>query len=85
MVGQRRYHAMNENEYRHGKWTCVAVTDLVLGDIVYICNVVCQDAKEFIPANMLILACSLIVSESILTGESNPQSESIINSMICSK
>ncbi|GJW95860.1 aldehyde dehydrogenase family 7 member B4 [Tanacetum coccineum] len=75
MAGQRRYHAMNENEYRHGKWTCVAVTDLVLGDIVYICHVVCQDAKEFIPADMLILACSLIVSESILTGESNPQNK----------
>ncbi|GJW52592.1 copia protein [Tanacetum coccineum] len=74
-TGQRRYHAMNENEYRHGKWTCVAVTDLVLRDIVYICRVVCQDAKESIPVDMLILACSLIVSESVLTGESNPQNK----------
>ena len=53
----------------------MAGTDLVPGDIVSIGRYVRQDTEteESIPADMLILEGSLIVSESILTGESIPQ------------
>ncbi|PWA98543.1 hypothetical protein CTI12_AA018720 [Artemisia annua] len=53
--------------YCNGKWTRVAGTDLVPGDVVSIGRFVCQDTEteESIPADMLILEGSLIVSESI--------------------
>ncbi|GJR72752.1 probable manganese-transporting ATPase PDR2 [Tanacetum coccineum] len=61
--------------YCNGKWTHVAGTDLMPGDIVSIGFFVCQDTKkeESIPADMLILEGCLIVSESTLTDESVPQ------------
>ncbi|GJS76807.1 probable manganese-transporting ATPase PDR2 [Tanacetum coccineum] len=61
--------------YRNEKWTRVAGTDLVPGDIVSIGRFFRQDTEteESIPANMLILEGSLIVSESTLTDESVPQ------------
>ncbi|GJV78579.1 reverse transcriptase domain-containing protein [Tanacetum coccineum] len=61
--------------YCNGKWTHVAGTDLMPGDIVSIGRFACQDTKkeESIPADMLILEGCLIVSESTLTDESVPQ------------
>ncbi|GJR26881.1 probable serine/threonine-protein phosphatase 2A regulatory subunit B'' subunit TON2 [Tanacetum coccineum] len=66
--------------YRNEKWTCVEGTNLVPGDIASIGRFVRQDTEteESIPADMLILEGSLIVSKSTLTDESVPQHKALI-------
>ncbi|KAI3500757.1 hypothetical protein L1887_36582 [Cichorium endivia] len=60
--------------YRCGKWTKVAGTELLPGDVVSIGRAAGQDGEEkSVPADMLILAGTAIVNEAILTGESTPQ------------
>ncbi|KAI3726103.1 hypothetical protein L1987_65900 [Smallanthus sonchifolius] len=60
--------------YRCGKWTKVAGTDLLPGDVVSVGRAAGQDGEEkSVPADMLILAGTAIVNEAILTGESTPQ------------
>ncbi|XP_071710004.1 probable manganese-transporting ATPase PDR2 [Rutidosis leptorrhynchoides] len=60
--------------YRCGKWTKVAGTELLPGDIVSVGRAAGQDGEEkAVPADMLILAGNAIVNEAILTGESTPQ------------
>lgn len=60
--------------YRCGKWTKVAGTELLPGDVVSIGRAAGQDGEEkAVPADMLILAGNAIVNEAILTGESTPQ------------
>ncbi|GKC59798.1 probable manganese-transporting ATPase PDR2, partial [Tanacetum coccineum] len=56
------------------KWTKVAGTELLPGDVVSIGRAAGQDGEEkAVPADMLILAGNAIVNEAILTGESTPQ------------
>ncbi|KAF5792044.1 putative P-type Na(+) transporter [Helianthus annuus] len=60
--------------YRCGKWTKIAGTDLLPGDVVSVGRAAGQDGEEkSVPADMLILAGTAIVNEAILTGESTPQ------------
>nr|XP_043614815.1 probable manganese-transporting ATPase PDR2 [Erigeron canadensis]XP_043614816.1 probable manganese-transporting ATPase PDR2 [Erigeron canadensis] len=60
--------------YRCGKWTKVAGTELLPGDVVSVGRAAGQDGEEkAVPADMLILAGNAIVNEAILTGESTPQ------------
>ncbi|KAJ0813452.1 putative P-type ATPase, A domain superfamily [Helianthus annuus] len=60
--------------YRCGKWTKIAGTDLLPGDVVLVGRAAGQDREEkSVPADMLILAGTTIVNEAILTDESTPQ------------
>uniref|UniRef100_A0A7S3LWG7 Cation-transporting ATPase n=1 Tax=Palpitomonas bilix TaxID=652834 RepID=A0A7S3LWG7_9EUKA len=56
--------------YRRGKWVVISSVDLVPGDIV---SVVRNKEGYVAPADMLMLAGSVVVDESLLTGESVPQ------------
>ncbi|GJR62925.1 probable manganese-transporting ATPase PDR2, partial [Tanacetum coccineum] len=51
-------------------WISVSGTDLVPGDVVSVCH---NGGETSVPADMLILAGSAIVSETVLTGKSTPQ------------
>ncbi|GJR62924.1 probable manganese-transporting ATPase PDR2 [Tanacetum coccineum] len=53
-----------------GRWISVSGTDLVHGDVVSVCH---NGGETSVPADMLILAGSAIVSETVLTGKSTPQ------------
>ncbi|XP_014490216.1 probable manganese-transporting ATPase PDR2 isoform X1 [Vigna radiata var. radiata] len=60
--------------HRCGKWVKLSGTDLLPGDVVSIGRSSSQNGEEkSVPADMLILAGSVIVNEAILTGESTPQ------------
>ncbi|KAJ0513849.1 putative P-type ATPase, A domain superfamily [Helianthus annuus] len=60
--------------YRCGKWTEIAGTDLLPGDVLSVGRAAGQDGEEkSVPADMLILAGTAIVNKAILTGESTPQ------------
>lgn len=63
-----------------GRWTKVAGTELLPGDVVSIGRAAGQDGEEkAVPADMLILAGNAIVNEAILTGESTPQWKVVIS------
>lgn len=56
------------------RWVKLSGTDLLPGDVVSIGRSSGQNGEEkSVPADMLILAGSVIVNEAILTGESTPQ------------
>lgn len=58
----------------YDRWTKVAGTELLPGDVVFIGRTAGQDGEEkSVPADMLILAGTAILNEAILTGESTPQ------------
>ncbi|KAG4392753.1 hypothetical protein GLYMA_04G204800v4 [Glycine max] len=60
--------------HRCGKWVKLSGTDLLPGDVVSIGRSSGQNGEEkSVPADMLLLAGSVIVNEAILTGESTPQ------------
>lgn len=60
--------------YRCGKWVKLSGTDLLPGDVVSIGRSSGQNGEDkSVPADMLLLAGSVIVNEAILTGESTPQ------------
>ncbi|KAM0054076.1 putative 1,3-beta-glucan synthase [Helianthus debilis subsp. tardiflorus] len=60
--------------YRCGKWTKIARTDLLPGDVLSVSRAAGQDGEEkSVPADMLILAGTAVVNKAILTGESTPQ------------
>lgn len=60
--------------HRGGKWVKLSGTDLLPGDVVSIGRSSGPDGEDkSVPADMLILAGSVIVNEAILTGESTPQ------------
>ncbi|KAK7350766.1 hypothetical protein VNO77_09701 [Canavalia gladiata] len=60
--------------HRGGKWVKLSGTDLLPGDVVSIGRSSGQNGEEkSVPADMLLLAGSVIVNEAILTGESTPQ------------
>lgn len=56
------------------RWVKLSGTDLLPGDVVSIGRSSGQNGEEkSVPADMLLLAGSVIVNEAILTGESTPQ------------
>jgi len=56
------------------RWVKLSGTDLLPGDVVSIGRSTGQSGEEkSVPADMLLLAGSVIVNEAILTGESTPQ------------
>lgn len=60
--------------HRGGKWVKLSGIDLLPGDIISIGRQVGQGAEErTVPADMLLLAGSVITNEALLTGESTPQ------------
>ncbi|KAH1126167.1 hypothetical protein GYH30_015275 [Glycine max] len=60
--------------HRCGKWVKLSGTELLPGDVVSIGRSSGQNGEEkSVPADMLLLAGSVIVNEAILTGESTPQ------------
>ncbi|TKY73751.1 manganese-transporting ATPase PDR2 [Spatholobus suberectus] len=60
--------------HRCGKWVKLSNIDLLSRDVVSIGRSSGQNGEEkSVPANMLLLARSVIVNEAILTGESTPQ------------
>ncbi|RZC25418.1 putative manganese-transporting ATPase PDR2, partial [Glycine soja] len=60
--------------HRYGKWVKVSGTELLPEDVVSIGRSSGQNGEEkSVPADMLLLAGSVIVNEAILTGESTPQ------------
>ncbi|KAK7410956.1 hypothetical protein VNO78_02227 [Psophocarpus tetragonolobus] len=60
--------------HRGGKWVKLSGTDLLPGDVVSVGRSSGQNGEEkSVPADMLLLAGSVIVNEAILTGESTPQ------------
>lgn len=60
--------------HRCGRWVKLCGTDLLPGDVVSIGRSSGQDGEDkCVPADLLILAGSVIVNEAILTGESTPQ------------
>eukprot|EP00250_Pteridium_aquilinum_P006683 c16550_g1_i2 orf=230-2653(+) len=60
--------------HRGGKWVKLSGIDLLPGDVVSIGRPVGQGAEErTVPADMLLLAGSVITNEALLTGESTPQ------------
>lgn len=66
-------------DFCHDRWTKVAGTELLPGDVVSIGRAAGQDGEEkSVPADMLILAGTAIVNEAILTGESTPQWKVVI-------
>eukprot|EP00256_Glycine_max_P059123 XP_014627521.1 probable manganese-transporting ATPase PDR2 [Glycine max] len=60
--------------HRYGKWVKLSGTELLPEDVVSIGRSSGQNGEEkSVPADMLLLAGSVIVNEAILTGESTPQ------------
>lgn len=60
--------------HRCGKWIKLSGVDLLPGDVVSIGRPIGQGADErTVPADMLLLAGSVITNEALLTGESTPQ------------
>ncbi|KAJ4966751.1 hypothetical protein NE237_018600 [Protea cynaroides] len=60
--------------HRCGRWVELPGTELLPGDVVSIGRSSGQNGEDkSVPADMLILAGSVIVNEAILTGESTPQ------------
>ncbi|KAM3378424.1 putative manganese-transporting ATPase PDR2 [Capsicum galapagoense] len=60
--------------YRCGKWVKLSGTELLPGDVVSVgCSVGQNGEDKSVPADMLLLAGTVIVNEAILTGESTPQ------------
>ncbi|PHU09844.1 putative manganese-transporting ATPase PDR2 [Capsicum chinense] len=60
--------------YRCGKWVKLSGTELLPGDVVSVGRSVGQNGEDkSVPADMLLLAGTVIVNEAILTGESTPQ------------
>ena len=57
--------------FRFGKWEKISSDDLYPGDIVLL-KYDGQKKKQNIPCDMLLLSGSAVVSEAILTGESQP-------------
>lgn len=56
------------------RWVKLSGTELLPGDVVSIGRSSGQNGEEkSVPADMLLLAGSVIVNEAILTGESTPQ------------
>lgn len=65
------------------RWVKLSGTDLLPGDVVSIGRSTDQSGEDkSVPADMLILAGSVIVNEAILTGESTPQWK--VNVCFCS-
>ncbi|GBG89136.1 hypothetical protein CBR_g48843 [Chara braunii] len=60
--------------YRGGKWVRLSGIALLPGDIVSLGRTTAQGSEErTVPADMLLLAGTVIANEALLTGESTPQ------------
>uniref|UniRef100_A0A7I4D7E7 Cation-transporting ATPase n=1 Tax=Physcomitrium patens TaxID=3218 RepID=A0A7I4D7E7_PHYPA len=67
--------------HRGGKWVKLSGVDLIPGDVVSIGRPVGVGSEErTVPADMLLIAGSVIANEALLTGESTPQWKGSISS-----